>query len=148
MPAKQLIPDSVVMKSLVLIGMPAWQSTLGVLLAKRMAMGFADTDLMIQEQAGMCLREYQALNGMDAFRVLEAEVLSSVASERTVLATGGSAIYYSEAMEHLKGLGPVLFLDVPLEVIRARIGDLGQRGVVMHAGQTLDDLFAERRPCI
>ncbi len=30
--------------------------------------------------------------------------------------------------EHLKTLGRVVFLDVPLEVVRVRIGDLTERG--------------------
>ena len=134
-------------KNLILIGMPGCgKSTLGVLLAKRLAMRFVDTDLMIQEQSGMRLHDYQSQNGMDAFCALESKVLCSVDCDRTVIATGGSAVYYPEAMAHLKTLGRVVYLDVPLEVIRARVGDLKDRGVVIELGTTLEDLMAERKP--
>ncbi len=133
--------------SLILIGMPGCgKSTLGVLLAKRLAMCFVDTDLMIQEQSGMRLQDYQRQKGMDAFREFECQVLSAVDCKRTVVATGGSAVYYPDAMTHLKTLGRVVYLDVPLEIIRARVGDLEDRGVVIDAGKTLEDLIAERKP--
>lgn len=133
--------------SVVLIGMPGCgKSTLGVLLAKRLAMGFVDTDLIIQAQAGMRLQEFQQLHGMDAFRELECRVLSSVDCAHTVVATGGSAIYYPEAMSHLKEVGRVIYLNVPLAEIQRRIGALSVRGVVMDAGATLGDLYEERSP--
>lgn len=143
-----MTPDKVTMiKNLILIGMPGCgKSTLGVLLAKRLAMQFVDTDLIIQKQSGVRLHDYQSEYGMEAFRSLENKVLCSVDCDHTVVATGGSAVYYPEAMAHLKTLGRVVYLDVPLEVIRARVGDLEDRGVVIEAGTTLADLMAERKP--
>ncbi len=80
--------------NLILIGMPSCgKSTLGVLLAKHLAMRFVDTDLMIQEEVSMRLHDYQLSEGMAAFQELEERVLCSVQTERTVIATGGSAIY-------------------------------------------------------
>ena len=134
-------------KSLVLIGMPGCgKSTLGVLLAKRLALGFVDTDLLIQEQAVMRLSEYQGTHGMAAFRDLESRVLMAVKDEGTVVATGGSAVYHPKAMAHLKALGHVVYLNVPLEQIRQRIGKLEDRGVVIAPGASLVDLVAEREP--
>jgi shikimate kinase len=133
--------------NLILIGMPSCgKSTLGVLLAKHLAMRFVDTDLMIQEEVSMRLHDYQLSEGMAAFQELEERVLCSVQTERTVIATGGSAIYYPEAMAHLKTLGRVVFLDVPLEVVRSRIGDLAERGVVFESGTALEDLLRARMP--
>ena len=136
------------MKSnLVLIGMPACgKSTLGVQLAKWLSMGFIDTDLLVQARAGMNMQAYQDANGMDAYRKLEAETARSVICENCVIATGGSMVYYADAMEHLQSMARILFLDVSLDEIKARIGDTSERGVVMEPGMTLDDLYDERRP--
>ena len=133
--------------NLILIGMPSCgKSTLGLLLAKHLAMRFVDTDIVIQEEIGMRLRDYQQLKGMPAFRALEERVLCSMQCDHTVIATGGSAVYYPEAIAHLKTLGRVVFLDVPLEVVRVRIGDLTERGVVLESDMSLDELFASRLP--
>ena len=133
--------------NLILIGMPSCgKSTLGVLLAKRLAMCFMDTDIVIQEAVGMRLQDYQQSKGMSAFRALEERVLCSVQCEHTVIATGGSAVYYPGAIAHLKTLGRVVFLDVPLEVVRLRIGDFAERGVVLEPGMSLEALFASRQP--
>ncbi|CAA6677929.1 MULTISPECIES: shikimate kinase [unclassified Lentimonas] len=132
--------------NLVLIGMPSCgKSTLGVLLAKHLTMSFMDTDLVIQAEVDMRLQEYQQSQGMAGFRALEERVLCSVECERTVIATGGSAVYYPAAMAHLKALGRVVFLDVSFEVVRARIGDLAERGVVFEPGMTFEELLSTRQ---
>lgn len=133
--------------NMVLIGMPAsGKSTLGVQLAKWLSMGFIDTDLLVQARAGMGMQAFQEANGMEAYRQLEADTVKSVVCENCVIATGGSAIYYAEAMAHLQSLARIVFLDVPLKEIEQRIGDLSERGVVMEPGMTLGDLFTERHP--
>ena len=132
--------------NIILIGMPAsGKSTLGVLLAKRLAKGFLDTDLVIQERAGMSLNVLQTSRGMDAFGTFECETLQSLDCRNTVVSTGGSAVYSEAGMQHLQCIGRVLFLDVPLSIIKARIGDLCERGVVMQGSASLDELFLERR---
>ena len=46
------------MKNIVLIGMPACgKSTIGVILAKTMGVGFLDTDLLLQQREGKRLQE-------------------------------------------------------------------------------------------
>ena len=133
--------------NLILIGMPSCgKSTLGVLLAKHLTMSFMDTDLVIQGEVDMRLQEYQQIKGMADFRTLEERVLCSVECERTVIATGGSAVYYPVGMAHLKTLGRVVFLDVPFDVVRARVGDLAERGVVFEPGMTFEQLLATRQP--
>ena len=49
-------------------------------------------------------------------------------------------------MQHLKAIANIIFLDVPEEEIKQRIGSMAERGVVIEPGMTLDDLQAERRP--
>ena len=71
-------------------------------------------------------------------------MLGSIRVQRTVIATGGSAVYRPQAMAHLASLGPVVFLDVPLETIEERIARNPDRGLAIGPGQTLADIFYER----
>lgn len=139
------MPDSKL--NIVLIGMPACgKSTIGVQLAKWLSMGFIDTDLLVQARAGTDMQTFQDANGMDAYRKLECETVRSVECENCVIATGGSVVYYEDAMQHLQSIARIMFLDVPIEEIRQRIGDTSRRGVVIRPGMTLDQLYLERRP--
>ena len=47
---------------------------------------------------------------------------------------------------HLKSLGPVVYLKVPLEELSQRIQNLSTRGIAMEPGQTLADVMAFRAP--
>lgn len=133
--------------NLVLIGMPAsGKSTLGVQLAKWMSMGFIDTDLLVQARAGESMQSFQDRDGLDAYQSLECDTVKTVVCENCVIATGGSAVYCDAAMAHLKSIAKIVFIDVPFEEITRRIGDYSQRGVVIKADMTLEDLFHERRP--
>jgi len=133
--------------NVILIGMPgAGKSTLGVLLAKTTARDFVDTDVLLQTRAGRPLQTILDSAGVDAFRRLEEETLLSLDCRRTVVATGGSAVYSEAGMQHLAAGGTVVFLDVPLSTLRQRLGDLPERGVVGLAGNDLNALLAERRP--
>lgn len=133
--------------NIVLIGMPAsGKSTLGVQLAKWLSKGFMDTDLLVQARAGESMQVFQDANGMKAYQTLECDTVKSVVCQNCVIATGGSAVYCDAAMHHLKSIARIIFLDVPLDEIKRRIGDYSERGVVIQDGMTLDDLYAERRP--
>ena len=133
--------------NIVLIGMPAsGKSTLGVQLAKWLSRGFIDTDLLVQARVGESMQAFQDANGMDAYQTLECETVKSVICENCVIATGGSAIYCDAAMNHLKSIARVIFLDVPLTEIKQRIGDYSERGLVIQPWMKLEDLYTERRP--
>lgn len=133
--------------NVVLIGMPGvGKSTVGVVLAKSMGYSFVDSDLLIQEREGRLLHEIIEEKGLDGFNEVENEVNASICASRTVIATGGSAVYGKQAMEHLKQIGTVAYLSLPLEELTERLGDLNERGVAIREGQTLADLLRERAP--
>lgn len=136
------------MKSnIVLIGMPgAGKSTVGVVLAKRLGCRFVDSDLVIQEKYGKLLHELIEENGVEGFWRIENEVNASLNPDRSVIATGGSVIYGAEAMEHLRSMGRVVYLKLPLRDVAERLGDLEARGVTLRPGQTVKDLYEERIP--
>ncbi|MGE3550093.1 MAG: shikimate kinase [Geobacter sp.] len=134
-----------IFSNIVLIGMPgAGKSTIGVLLAKQTALGFVDTDLLIQSAAGRSLQAIVDREGYLALRQLEEQVLLGLSVNKHVIATGGSAVYSERAMAHLKTNGLVIYLDVDLATLSARIDNLGTRGLAKRPDQTLADLLHER----
>lgn len=131
--------------NLVLIGMPgSGKSTVGVLLAKRLGLGFVDTDLLIQEEAGRTLQAIVDQDGYEALRRIEEQVLLKLDVQHKVISTGGSAVYSARAMEHLKNNGTVVFLDIPFDLVIQRIGDHSMRGISRRPDQSLEELFDER----
>ncbi|MEJ2158063.1 MAG: shikimate kinase [Desulfobacteraceae bacterium] len=139
--------EAIAHENLILIGMPAvGKSTLGLLLAKRIGFAFIDTDLLIQTGEGMSLKRIIHKQGKEGFCDLEANYLQRLSTRRTVIATGGSAIYRSQAMDHLESLGTIVFLDIQLDQLTQRLIQLDQRGVVSKPGQSVEQLCNERRP--
>lgn len=132
-------------RNLIFIGMPgSGKSTIGVLVAKRLGMGFIDTDLLIQEQAGRTLQEIVDQDGYVALRRIEEQVLLGLEVHNQVISTGGSAVYSDAAMTHLKRNGTVVFLDIALNTVMQRIGDYSLRGISRRPDQSLAELFEER----
>ena len=134
------------METLTLIGMPgSGKSTVGVLLAKSLGLPFCDTDLIIQEREHRLLQEIIDQDGLEAFLDTEERAILSL-SPRGVIATGGSAVLREKSMQHLKKEGPIVYLDVPEEELEHRIRNITTRGIAMHPGETLVDVYREREP--
>lgn len=135
------------MDNIILIGMPgSGKSTVGVLLAKALGYDFLDTDLVIQQREGRLLQEILDQDGVERFLDAEEAAVRSVNCRRTVIAPGGSAVCRPAAIAHLKKLGPVVYLRVPMEELERRITNLSSRGIAMEPGQTLADVMAYRAP--
>ncbi len=133
--------------NITLLGMPAaGKSTIGVMLAKKLLMHFVDTDVVIQERERQSLEEIIRERGLQGFCRLEGEVISSLNCRNTVIAPGGSIVYSPSAMKHLKTRSAVVLLIQPLSVLKERLGDMDQRGVVRQPGQTVESLYHERMP--
>ena len=133
--------------NIVLIGMPGCgKSTIGVLLAKRLGRYFLDTDVLIQVACEKSLQELIAEQGMEAFCKVEQDYVTCIDVKNTVIATGGSVVYYDSSMQRLKDDGIVIYLQLPLGELKARLGDLNARGVVIDPGQTLEALYEKRTP--
>lgn len=134
------------MNNIIFIGMPAsGKSTVGVVAAKRLGYEFIDTDLLIQKQEKKLLKDIIAEEGTDGFLAIEDQVNAQVEADRAVIAPGGSVVYCENAMKHYKEIGTVVYLQTSFQTISNRIGDPKKRGVVLKEGQTLHDLYEERR---
>ncbi|MBP3636754.1 MAG: shikimate kinase [Clostridia bacterium] len=133
--------------NIILIGMPGCgKSTVGVVLAKALGMDFIDSDLLIQRSRNMRLHQIIEQVGDEGFRAIENEVNAAIDVDNCIIATGGSVVYGTEAMEHLRNIGTVVYLHLEYEQVEERLGDLHARGVSMKPGQTLRDLYNERTP--
>ncbi|PIE58305.1 MAG: shikimate kinase [Desulfobulbus propionicus] len=132
--------------NLTLIGMPgAGKSTIGIILAKNLAMGFIDTDVLIQINQQQSLQ--QILNQTDHLnlRHIEEKEICKLNLTHHVIATGGSAAYSDRAMRHLQSISTIVFLQVSLEEINRRIKNFDNRGIAKRKDQTFQELFDERQ---
>ena len=135
----------ITMSNIIFVGMPAsGKSTVGVLLAKALAMDFVDTDILIQKKTGKRLEELIRENGVDGFLRIEEKVCAALEANDSVIATGGSVVYSQDAVDHLKSIGTVVYLQVDFDVLKNRLKDVIERGVIIKNGQTLEDLYNER----
>ena len=136
-----------IMKSnITLIGMPgAGKSTIGIILAKNLGLGFIDTDVLIQINRQKTLQQILEENDHLHLRAIEEEEILKINIENHVIATGGSVAYSQKAMSHLLGLSTVIFLEVNFEEIKRRIHNFETRGIAKAKNQSFRELFAERQ---
>ena len=127
-------------------GMPgSGKSTVGVILAKELCMGFIDTDVIIQAEENMSLQEIVDNRGLEELLALEERTVTKLAVTSTVIAPGGSVVLSETAMKSLKKSGIIVFLNVPIELIIHRI-DMYIRGIIKQPGDTLEDVWRKREP--
>ena len=135
------------MKNIVLIGMPAsGKSTVGVVLAKTLGVGFVDTDLVIQQREGRLLQDIIDKDGLKAFLEIEENALLSLVCENSVISTGGSAVFGEKAMEKLKKNAVTVFIDVSPSVLEKRLSNITTRGIAAKQGESVEDILRERLP--
>ena len=122
----------------------AGKSTIGIILAKDLACGFLDTDILIQINQQQSLQQILDTQGYLTLRKIEEQEILKVNLHHHIIATGGSAVYSQLAMEHLAKDSVIVFLDVDFEQIRERIRNFDTRGIARAEDQSLEDLFIER----
>ncbi len=113
------------MSRLVLIGAPgAGKSTVGKALSEKLNREFLDTDALIQDSTGKTITDIFVVDGEEAFRAIELEVLADVLkSENTVISLGGGAPISEQAQTLISdSQSLVIFLDVSLAIAAPRVG--------------------------
>jgi shikimate kinase len=132
--------------NITLIGMAgAGKSTIGKALAQRLDYTFIDVDCLITEEAGMTLQALIDKQGDSALvRFEEEAILKLEQVDKCIISPGGSVIYSEKAMEHLKKISKLVFLDTPFRSIVKRIRNTRTRGIVGLRDRSLKELFEER----
>ncbi|MDX9833799.1 MAG: shikimate kinase [Desulfobulbus sp.] len=132
--------------NLTLIGMPgAGKSTIGIILAKNLGLGFIDTDVLIQINHQKSLQQILDKSGHLTLRAIEEEEIVKLNVSRHVIATGGSAAYSHSAMTHLERISTIVFLEVSFAEITRRIRNFATRGIAKAKDQTFHELYDERQ---
>lgn len=116
----------------VLVGPPgAGKSTVGALVAQRLAVDLVDTDTVVEQAAGRSIAEIFVDDGEPAFRALErAAVARCLAGHDGVLALGGGAVMDPATQEALDG-HRVVFLDVGIADAAGRVGFNRERPLLL-----------------
>lgn len=128
-----------------LVGMPgSGKSSVGPELARRLGVDFVELDREVEAAAGKEVARIFAEDGEPRFRELEAAALVA-ASRRdpSVVSCGGGVVLEPANRVTLRATGEVVFLAVPLEVLRTRVRPAAERPLIRGEGD-LDRLHAER----
>ena len=113
------------MSRILLIGPPgAGKSTIGVALAKELAIDFIDTDQEIERETGKAITDIFVVDGEPYFRAIELQTLRKVLTlESGVISLGGGAPISQEAQEAIEQSNShTVFLDVSLATAAPRVG--------------------------
>lgn len=129
-----------------LIGMPgAGKSTIGIILAKLLSCNFVDTDILIQTSRRKSLQEIIEESDHLHLREIEAEEILKLDVEDHIIATGGSAVYSTTAMQHLGEISTIIYLEVDYEELVRRIHNFDTRGIACSKDQSFKDVYNERQ---
>lgn len=110
--------------TIVLIGfMGSGKTKLGRYAAKKLGMAFADTDELVEKEAGRSITDIFASDGEKEFRRMETEILERCCRRGDmILATGGGIIKSSENIELMRGLGArIVWLKASAQEIYSRL---------------------------
>lgn len=138
------------MNNIILCGfMGCGKSTVGKNIARKNGRKFLDMDTYIEEKAGMKVSEIFEKYGENGFRNMEHEACLEIAEmEDLVVASGGGAFTFERNVRAFKGKDTIVFLDVPLEVIKNRLRNDKTRPLLQRPDKdrAMKELFEKRYP--
>src|SRR5437762_3118707 len=139
-----------VIHNLALVGfMGTGKSSVGQLVAAHLHFRFADTDELIEAQAGKTISAIFAEEGEARFREYERAVVEELKNfRRTVIATGGGLVTHGENLNSPKTHALVICLWASPETIWERVRHQGHRPLLQTPDPqaTIRQLLAEREP--
>ena len=121
----------------------AGKTSVGKALSSQIGYEFLDTDKIIENLYGKS-KDIIDSEGQDRFRTIEEEVLLSTKFNKTLLATGGSAVFSHLAMKFIREKSYVIYLEVNFETILERVSDFKERGFIKDPNQTVEDAYKKR----
>jgi shikimate kinase len=125
--------------------MGAGKTSVGRALAKRLDWRFVDVDEQIEQRERLAVAEIFQRHGESYFRGVERTVLADqVVLRHAVVATGGGTFVDPQNRAVIKADGVSVWLNVPLELVIARIPQDGRRPLAADRAN-LERLFQARR---
>jgi shikimate kinase/3-dehydroquinate synthase len=124
------------------------KSTVGLLLASALKIGFIDLDEEIVRQVGKPIAEIFSEDGEPAFRELEKNLLSEIVGEQSrVVALGGGALVKADTKAMVEANGEVVFLGASFDALFERLYHGGNARPLLAGNQreNLVELLSRRK---
>ena len=122
----------------------AGKTSVGQALAEKLNYKFIDTDKVIEDTYKSSLQELLERYGYLKLREIEEREVLGLSIDGSIISTGGSVVYGSEAMNFLKENSTIVFLEMSVEQIHKRNINFSNRGFAKHPDQTIEEVFTER----
>lgn len=104
------------------------KSVVGKIIAKKTGLTFVDTDALIVEAAGKSINSIFEEDGEEAFRQIEAKMISKACKDKgQIISTGGGAVTIEDNLRIMKESGLLVALTASPETILNRIENEGHR---------------------
>ena len=130
-----------------LIGMPfSGKSYIGRSIALNKRKGFIDTDNILKYQYNKELKNIIESIGTKHFINIENSILKTLHFENSIISLGGSAVYSTQGMEHIRNTldCEIIHLSLSFDEFNKRATDLNERGVINPNNLKIKDLYNER----
>ncbi len=146
------------MNNIILCGFQyAGKTTLGKDVAQKLNKNFIDIDELIlkavfqDEQAHKQQRSRNLYHAMGAenFREFEQDLIKGLAStQNSIIATGGGSLLHPQNRKTFKKLGPIIYLDWPAHILKARILENGAGAFLNtdNLDESFKNLYEYRHP--
>ena len=122
----------------------AGKTSVGKALAEKLNYKFIDTDKVIEDTYKSSLQGLLERYGYLKLREIEEKEVLSLSIDGSIISTGGSVVYGSEAMNFLKENSIIIYLEMSLDQIYKRNINFSNRGFAKHPDQSIEEVFAER----
>jgi shikimate kinase len=124
----------------------SWKTTIWKSLAEKLNMGFLDfDDDVIENEMWKTVWEVLDELGEEKFLNLEEKLTLNLNITNTVLATSGSVPLKENAMNYLKSIWIVIYIDIPISTIKSRLESMKIDRIVWMKDMTMDEILVYRK---